>query len=105
MTHISLTPSQAKVLPRIADIRRAVAADLRSRERKKRVARPRLVAMYLARRLTIRSYGEIGIAHGRRHHTTVVKGVQSVKARRATDAALDSDIRAIVAGLERGVAL
>jgi hypothetical protein len=70
---------------RVNDILRAVCAfygvtliDLNSRRRTAALVRPRHVAMYLCRTLTLCSMAEIGRAMGERDHTTVMHGAQKV---------------------------
>jgi chromosomal replication initiator protein len=52
--------------------------DLHSKERSRRVARPRQIAMYLARELTMRSLPEIGRRFGDRDHTTVLHACRRI---------------------------
>src|SRR5947208_9463121 len=70
---------------KIEDIQRVVArqynvsrADLLSSRRTANVVRPRQVAMYLAKTLTLRSLPEIGRRFGGRDHTTVLHGVRKI---------------------------
>jgi len=58
--------------------------------RSKRIARPRQIAMALARQLTPRALTEIGRLFGGRDHTTVLHAISAVE-RRARE---DDDIRA-----------
>jgi chromosomal replication initiator protein len=83
----------------IDDIQRKVAehyrlrlTDLLSARRAREVARPRQVAMYLAKRLTPRSLPEIGRRFGGRDHTTVMHAVKRIEELRATDRELDADV-------------
>ncbi|MBV8972688.1 MAG: chromosomal replication initiator protein DnaA, partial [Sphingomonadaceae bacterium] len=83
----------------IDDIQRRVAehyhlklADLLSARRAREVARPRQVAMYLAKRLTPRSLPEIGRRFGNRDHTTVMHAVKRIDELRAADRELDADV-------------
>jgi chromosomal replication initiator protein len=71
----------------IEDIQRKTAEfykldvrDFHSPQRARRVARPRQVAMYLARKLTTRSLPEIGRRFGGRDHTTVLHACRRVEA-------------------------
>jgi len=64
-------------------------ADLNSKRRNRSVARPRQVAMALAKELTNHSLPEIGDAFGGRDHTTVLHACRKVKELRETN----SDIR------------
>jgi chromosomal replication initiator protein len=59
--------------------------DFHSTQRSRRVARPRQVAMYLARELTMRSLPEIGKRFGGRDHTTVLHACRRVAALCAED--------------------
>lgn len=86
----------------IEDIQRAVCAHYRidksemaSQRRTRAVARPRQVAMYLAKELTPRSYPEIGRRFGGRDHSTVIHAVRTIESLRHDDADLDTDIRRI----------
>jgi chromosomal replication initiator protein len=54
--------------------------DFYSPQRARRVARPRQVAMYLARKLTTRSLPEIGRRFGGRDHTTVLHACRRIEA-------------------------
>src|SRR5260221_5245737 len=54
--------------------------DCHSPQRARRVARPRQVAMYLARKLTSRSLPEIGRRFGGRDHTTVLHACRRIEA-------------------------
>jgi chromosomal replication initiator protein len=59
----------------------------------RRFSNPRQIAYYIARKMTKKSYPEIGYIFNR-HHTTVMAGFKSIKAR--TDFELDQDIKAIM---------
>ena len=70
----------------IEDIQKRVAAhfnvrlaDMFSERRSRSVARPRQIAMYLAKQLTQRSPPEIGRKFGGRDHTTVMHAVRKVE--------------------------
>ena len=67
-------------------------ADLLSERRTRAIARPRQVAMYLAKRLTTRSLPEIGRKFGGRDHTTVLHAVRRIENLRSTDSTLDDEI-------------
>jgi chromosomal replication initiator protein len=91
----------------IDDIQRRVAEhyalrinDLISPRRARNVARPRQVAMYLAKQLTPRSYPEIGRRFGGRDHTTVMHAVKRIEELRATDHELDRDIAQLQRALD-----
>ena len=75
-------------------------AEMTSARRARQVARPRQVAMYLAKRLTPRSLPEIGRRFGGRDHTTVIHAIKRIKELRAADSELDSDVRSLLRKLE-----
>lgn len=77
---------------RVADYYTIKLADMVSARRAREVARPRQVAMYLAKRLTPRSLPEIGRRFGGRDHTTVMHAVKRIDELRATDRELDADV-------------
>lgn len=86
----------------IDEIQRKVAeyyaiklSDLLSARRAREVARPRQVAMYLAKKLTPRSLPEIGRRFGGRDHTTVMHAVKRIDELRAGDRELDGDVAAL----------
>ena len=61
-------------------------SELRSPRRTKKLARARQAAMFVARKRTEKSFPQIGIAFGKRDHTTVLWAVRSVEHRLSTDA-------------------
>jgi len=63
-----------------------------SARRERSVARPRQVAMYLAKQLTTRSLPEIGRKFGNRDHTTVLHAVNRVQELMAQDPAFAEDV-------------
>ena len=67
-------------------------ADMHSARRSRAVARPRQVAMYLAKQLTPRSLPEIGRKFGGRDHTTVIHAVRKIEELSAYDAAFREDV-------------
>jgi chromosomal replication initiator protein len=84
---------------KIEDIQRIVArqynvsrSDLLSSRRTANVVRPRQVAMYLAKTLTLRSLPEIGRRFGGRDHTTVLHAVRKIEGLVGNDMALAEEI-------------
>ncbi|HYD29541.1 MAG TPA: helix-turn-helix domain-containing protein, partial [Azospirillaceae bacterium] len=75
-------------------------ADMSSSRRARAVARPRQVAMYLAKQLTSRSLPEIGRKFGGRDHTTVMHAVRKVDELRQTDPSFAEDIELLRRMLE-----
>ena len=74
--------------------------DLISARRARAVARPRQIAMYLAKRLTTRSLPEIGRKFGGRDHSTVIHAVRKVEQLRDTDREVDGAVRVLLRELE-----
>jgi chromosomal replication initiator protein len=77
---------------KVADYYSIKLSDLLSARRSREVARPRQVAMWLAKRLTPRSLPDIGRRFGGRDHTTVMHAVKRIDELRAADSELDADI-------------
>ncbi|WP_245258629.1 chromosomal replication initiator protein DnaA [Methylopila sp. M107] len=84
---------------KIEDIQRIVAkhyqvsrADVLSSRRTQNVVRPRQVAMYLSKQLTLRSLPEIGRRFGGRDHTTVLHAVRKIDQLVKTDQALLDEV-------------
>lgn len=75
----------------VADFYRIRPADLKGERRHRNVARPRQVAMYLAREVLQRSFPEIGRAFSR-DHTTVIAACRKVEELMLGDAALSSEV-------------
>ena len=67
-------------------------AEMFSARRARNIARPRQVAMYLAKTLTSLSYPEIGRQFGGRDHTTVMHAVRSIEGLVATDQGIAEDV-------------
>jgi len=91
----------------IEEIQKKVAAhfnirtsDMHSARRARSVARPRQVAMYLAKQLTSRSLPEIGRKFGGRDHTTVMHAVKKVDELRERDASFAEDVELLRRMLE-----
>lgn len=75
----------------VADFYRIKVGDLLSKKRTRLIARPRQIAMCLARELTQLSLPEIGAAFGDRDHTTVMYACKAVENLRTLDSALNAD--------------
>ena len=87
--------AQAITIPNIqkvvADYYQLRVADLLAKRRSRSVARPRQIAMSLAKELTEHSLPEIGDQFGGRDHTTVLHACRTVRALRETDGKLHQD--------------
>ena len=75
-------------------------SDMHSARRARSVARPRQVAMYLAKQLTTRSLPEIGRKFGGRDHTTVMHAVRKVDELREHDSSFKEDVELLRRMLE-----
>ena len=89
-----------EIQKRVAEHFNIRLADMHSARRARAVARPRQVAMYLAKQLTARSLPEIGRKFGGRDHTTVMHAVRKVEELRATDNSFNEDVELLKRMLE-----
>ncbi len=103
--HDVLRPNERRVT--IEEIQKQVAAhfkirfsEMHSSRRARAVARPRQVAMYLAKQLTTRSLPEIGRQFGGRDHTTVMHAVRKIEELRAADMSFAEDVELLRRMLE-----
>lgn len=88
----------------IEEIQKAVAEtfgiqvyDLTGPKKPKNIADPRMIAMYLCRKLTAKSHQEIGRAFGGRSHGTVIHAVKQVEA----NSLQDEDLKSVLNQLQR----
>jgi chromosomal replication initiator protein len=81
-----------EIQKRVAEHFNIRIADMHSARGARIVARPRQVAMYLAKQLTSRSLPEIGRKFGGRDHTTVMHAVRKIEELRAKDASFAEDV-------------
>ncbi|WP_096086656.1 chromosomal replication initiator protein DnaA [Agaribacterium haliotis] len=77
----------------VAEYYKIKISDLHSKRRSRSVARPRQVAMYLAKELTNHSLPEIGETFGGRDHTTVLHACRKVKELIDSDADIHEDVK------------
>jgi chromosomal replication initiator protein len=80
----------------VADYYKVRIADLLSKRRSRSVARPRQVAMALAKELTTHSLPEIGDAFGGRDHTTVMHACKRIRELRASEPRIQEDFSALL---------
>jgi chromosomal replication initiator protein len=85
---------------KVADYYKVRLADLLSARRSREIARPRQIAMYLAKRLTPRSLPEIGRKFGGRDHTTVMHAIKRIDELRAADADMEQDVATLTRQLD-----
>jgi len=88
-------PRMSEIISVVCDHYGLDQIDLLSERRSRVVARPRQVAMWLARKMTVRSLPEIGRHLRRGDHTTVMHGIRTIDALLATDHDLAADIHAL----------
>ena len=81
-----------EIQKRVAEHYNIRLTDMSSARRARNVARPRQVAMYLAKQLTPRSLPEIGRKFGNRDHTTVMHAVSRVAELMQQDATFAEDV-------------
>jgi chromosomal replication initiator protein len=89
-----------EIQKRVSEHFRIRHAEMVSARRAREVARPRQIAMYLAKQLTPRSLPEIGRRFGGRDHTTVIHAVRQIEKLRASDNEIDNDVRTLIRVLE-----
>lgn len=75
----------------VADFYRLKILDLLSKKRTRAIARPRQLAMSLARELTQLSLPEIGNAFGGRDHTTVLHACKTIENLKNSDSSIEAD--------------
>ena len=93
---------------KIEDIQRIVSrhynvsrGDLLSARRTANVVRPRQVAMYLAKTMTLRSLPEIGRRFGGRDHTTVLHAVRKIEHLVGSDQTLAEEVESLKRQLQQ----
>jgi chromosomal replication initiator protein len=79
----------------VADYYKIKVADMYSKKRPASIARPRQIAMYLAKELTQKSLPEIGELFGGRDHTTVLHAVRKIAAERQTVTELNQQLHVL----------
>ncbi len=79
----------------VADYYKIKVADMHSKKRTRVIARPRQVAMWLAKELTPMSLPAIGEAFGGRDHTTVLHACRTIAELRLNDHQLNHDVHVL----------
>jgi chromosomal replication initiator protein len=79
----------------VADFYKIRIADMYSKKRPASIARPRQIAMYLAKEMTQKSLPEIGDSFGGRDHTTVLHAVRKIAAERQKNAELNQQLHVL----------
>jgi chromosomal replication initiator protein len=78
-----------------ADYYKIKVADMYSKKRPASIARPRQIAMFLAKELTQKSLPEIGELFGGRDHTTVLHAVRKITAERQQNSELNQQLHVL----------
>ena len=79
----------------VADFYKIKVADMYSKKRPASIARPRQIAMYLAKDMTKKSLPEIGELFGGRDHTTVLHAVRKIGAERSINPELNQQLHVL----------
>jgi chromosomal replication initiator protein len=79
----------------VADFYKIKIADMYSKKRPASIARPRQIAMYLAKEMTQKSLPEIGELFGGRDHTTVLHAVRKISAERQINTELNQQLHVL----------
>ncbi|MFM6986173.1 MAG: chromosomal replication initiator protein DnaA [Hydrogenophaga sp.] len=79
----------------VADYYKIKVADMYSKKRPASIARPRQIAMFIAKELTQKSLPEIGELFGGRDHTTVLHAVRKIAAERQTNTELNQQLHVL----------
>ena len=80
-----------EIMRKTCDYYNVRMSDMMSPKRSRNIARPRQMAMWLAKHLTQRSYPEIGKRFGNRDHTTVIHAVRKIDELKAQDSQIAED--------------
>ena len=79
----------------VADFYGIKVADMYSKKRPANIAKPRQIAMYIAKELTQKSLPEIGELFGGRDHTTVLHAVRRINELRSLDSQLNHELHVL----------
>ncbi len=80
----------------VADYYKIKVSEMYSKKRSRIVARPRQMAMAIAKELTALSLPDIGEAFGGRDHTTVLHGYRKINELRVSDPVVNRDFNALI---------
>lgn len=77
---------------KVAELYNIKISDMSSSKRQRNVARPRQIAMYMAKQLTTKSLNEIGKKFGKKDHTTVMHACKQIEKLKCQDLELQEEI-------------
>lgn len=92
-------PTTENIMSVVCERFKCSKIDLKSDRRTHPLVNYRQIAMYLVKKLTLRSLPEIGRRFGGRDHTTVLHAVRKIEAHRLTDPILDDQLKEMEAAL------
>jgi chromosomal replication initiator protein len=98
------SPTFAEIRGEICDHFRVTEREILSAQRARYVARPRQVAMYLSRHLTLHSLPTIGKFFGGRDHTTVLHACRVIEQAKRSDEKFARTLAVLASRLERQAA-
>lgn len=86
-------PTMERITQRVSSYFHVKPRELQSSQRRRHILLPRQVSMYLARKLTALSFGQIGSYFGGRDHTTVLHACRKVEQALTSDPVLSGTVR------------
>lgn len=89
-----------EIIRKVTDHYGVNLTDMLSARRTRSIARPRQVAMFLAKKLTSKSLPEIGRRFGKRDHTTVIHAVKKIEELQSIDSQIANDVEVLRRMLE-----
>lgn len=84
----------------VSDFYKIKVTEMYSKKRTRAIARPRQVAMWLARELTSHSLPEIGNVFGGRDHTTVIHACRTISGLKGSDSELNNNLHVLIQTLK-----
>ena len=84
----------------VADYYKIKVADMHSKRRPRVIAYPRQIAMYLSKKLTQKSYPEIGELFGGKDHTTVLHACKKIESDRRINEELNHELHVLEQNLQ-----
>lgn len=85
---------------KVADYYKIRVSDMHSKRRPKQIAVPRQIAMYLSKKLTQKSFPEIGDLFGGKDHTTVIYACQKIESERRINEELNHELHVLEQSLQ-----
>lgn len=92
--------SMETILKVVADIENTSIADIKGKNRSKRLAETRHISIYIARELLEYSYSELGSEFGGRDHTTILSAYNGIADRIKTDPSFEKRIKDIISAIK-----